>query len=147
MLDLVLHNRTRSRALGRALAARTCAAVLPYLRLGRARSVEVGIVLVGAAAMRTLNRNRRGIDEPTDVLSFPLATRPISGYTALLLGDLFICPEVVRRKANAAGRSAREQMRWTLIHGMLHLGGYDHEQSPAAARRMFALEQTILARR
>ena len=145
MLDLVLHHRTSDRALGRAMAARTCAAVLPHLKLGKVRSVELGIVVVGSTAMRTLNRTRRRNDEATDVLSFPLAMRPMNGYTSLLLGDLFICPEVVRHKAAAAGRSVRAQMQWTLVHGMLHLGGYDHERSASAARRMFALEQKILA--
>ncbi|MEK9209106.1 MAG: rRNA maturation RNase YbeY, partial [Patescibacteria group bacterium] len=77
-------------------------------------------------------------------LSFPLHMKPISGYTALLRGDLFICPDAVRRHAAQSDRSVRSQMAWTAVHGLLHLAGYDHEKSVAAARKMFALEQKIL---
>lgn len=127
MIDLVFQNRTKNRAYGRAFFVRVCRAVEPHLRLPKDHRAEVGITLIGLAAMRTLNRTRRKVDVPTDVLSFPLHMKPISGYTALLLGDLFICPAVVREKAAQSGQPVRVQMAWTAIHGLLHLAGYTHK--------------------
>ena len=146
MIDLVLNNRTRSRVFGSAFFQRICEAALPALRIPRGHHAEIGITLVGATAMRTLNRSRRHIDKPTDVLSFPLHMQPISGYTAVLLGDLFICPDVVRERARESGLSVRHRMAWTVVHGLLHLAGLDHETSAAAAKRMFAAERKILNR-
>ncbi|MCC6934135.1 MAG: rRNA maturation RNase YbeY [Candidatus Yanofskybacteria bacterium] len=147
MIDLVLNKRLRSaaaRTYGRAFFARVIAAAEPRLKIPRGCRAEVGITLVSAQAMRTLNRERRGVDAPTDVLSFPLHMKPISGYTALLLGDLFVCPDIVRIRAAESGRSVRRQMEWSVVHGLLHLVGYDHERSTRAAKAMFSLEQRIL---
>lgn len=146
MIDLAFNNRTTGRAFGRAFFARICEAAAPSLRLPRAHHGEVGITLIGSRAMRSLNRSRRRIDRPTDVLSFPLHMKPITGYTSVLLGDLFICPDVVRRHAQESGLSVRDQMAWTAVHGLLHLAGYDHEAGAAAARRMMAAERSILRR-
>ncbi len=90
-----------------------------------------------------LNRRYRKVDKPTDVLSFPLHRQPIRGYTAVSLGDLFICPAVVRAKAKIDKHTVRVQMKWTIVHGLLHLAGYDHKTS-ITARRMTSLERTIL---
>jgi probable rRNA maturation factor len=146
MIDLVLQNRTKNRAYGRVFFVRVFGAVAPYLKLPKGHRAEVGVVLVGPGAMRTLNRTRRNVDKVTDVLSFPLHMEPISGYTAVLLGDLFICPDAVRSHAAESGRSVRSQMAWTAIHGLLHLAGYDHERGAADARKMFSLEQKILTK-
>jgi rRNA maturation RNase YbeY len=146
MIDLVLTNRTKSRAFGRAFFAHVCMTSLSALRIPRGHRAEVGITLVGKTAMRTLNRTRRRIDAPTDVLSFPLHMKPITGYTAVLVGDLFICPDVVRSLAQESGLPVRQRMAWTIVHGLLHLAGYDHEKGPAEAKRMFATERKILNR-
>lgn len=146
MIDLAFHNRTTHRAFGRAFFVRICEATLPALHIPRGHRAEIGITLVGKAAMRTLNRTRRRIDEPTDVLSFPLHMRPIPGYTAVLLGDLFICPDVVRERARESGLTVRHRMAWTVVHGLLHLAGHDHEKSSVAAQRMFDAERKILNR-
>lgn len=136
MIDLVLHDRTTRHEWTRAFVARVGAATEPALKVPRGHRAEVGIVLIGSTAMRTLNRERRGVDEPTDVLSFPLHMRPIPGYTPIVLGDLFICPGVVRTKAAATGMSVREQMAWTIIHGLLHLGGYSHRTMQPHERKI-----------
>lgn len=125
---------------------RALRAALPWLNVPAGHTAELGVQVVGPARMRAVNRRWRRRDEPTDVLAFPLSGPRIRGYTAVSLGDLFICPAKVRAKAEAWGNPAREQMRWTVVHGLLHLAGYDHEKGPAAARRMAALEQTILKR-
>lgn len=146
MVDLVLKNRTASRTWGPAFFRRVVTVCEPHLKLPRRHTGELGIVLVGRSEIRRLNRTWRHKDKPTDVLSFALTTRPIAGYTAVSLGDLFICPAVVREKAKAAGTGVRVQMTWTVVHGLLHLAGYDHERSTAAAARMAALERKILQR-
>ena len=126
MIDLVLHNRTTQRSFGKAFVLRVCNAAESHLKIPKKHHAEVGVVFVGPMAMRTLNRKRRGVDASTDVLSFPLHTKPITGYTAILLGDLFICPSVVRAKAKESGQSVQRQMAWTIAHGLLHLAGYNH---------------------
>jgi probable rRNA maturation factor len=146
MIDLVFHNRTTGRAFGRTFFKRICDGALPYLKIPRAHTAEVSITLVGATAMRTLNRTRRRIDKPTDVLSFPLHMKPITGYTSVLLGDLFICPDIVRAHAKESHLTMRQNMEWTVVHGLLHLAGYDHEKSAAAGKLMRVTEQKILKR-
>ncbi len=146
MIDVVLHNRTKERTFGRAFLERVCEAAAPFLKVPRGHTAEVGVTLIGRAAMRTLNRTRRKIDRPTDVLSFPLHMQPITGYTAVLLGDLFICADIVRVHAKESGLSLRNQMQWTVVHGLLHLAGYDHETGAADEKKMQATEQKILKR-
>ena len=84
-------------------------------------------------ACRALNRRYRGKDKPTNVLSFPgrgdrrrCRPRP--------LGDLVICPAVVRREARAQGKTLRAHWAHLMVHGALHLVGYDHERDARAAR-------------
>ena len=77
---------------------------------------EVGLTFVGADEMRGLKREHLGIDEPTDVLSFPIDGRdPLPDGVPRQLGDVVLCPEVVGA-----------EWRWPLVHGLLHLLGYDH---------------------
>jgi len=139
MVDLVLKNRTTSRTWSPAFFRRVVVAAEPSLKIPKRHTGELGIVLVGPTQIRTLNRTWRHKDKPTDVLSFALPIRPIAGYTAVSLGDLFICPAVVREKAKAAGNTVRGQMTWTIVHGLLHLAGYSHS-------RMTSIEQRIIKR-
>ncbi len=139
MIELVLTNRATERAFGKAFFQRICDAAESELKLPRRHRAEVGIVLIGESAMRTLNRKRRKKDASTDVLSFPLHMKPISGYTELLLGDLFICPKVVRAKAEESGTSVRERMTWTVLHGLFHLAGYDHTAMQAREQRILSV--------
>lgn len=145
MIDIVLNNRTKSRAFERAFFVRVIEASESFLSIPEGHTAEVGVTLIDADAMRILNKERRGVDASTDVLSFPLHMEPIKGYTSVLLGDLFICPEVVRARATEEGRSQPARMAWTIVHGMLHLAGYDHEGSTNEANRMFETERTILS--
>jgi len=77
---------------------------------------ELGIAFVGADEMRTLKRDHLGIDETTDVLSFPIDGRDeLPAGVPRALGDVVLCPDVVG-----------ENWRWPLTHGLLHLLGYEH---------------------
>jgi probable rRNA maturation factor len=82
---------------------------------------EISVLICGDRAMRGLNRRYRGKDRTTDVLSFP-AGRP-GGF----LGDIVISEPEARRQARRAGVSLDGVMRKLLLHGLLHLLGYDHE--------------------
>lgn len=93
--------------------------------------------------MARLNRDYRGIPSPTDVLSFPLGGEwPLAGQP--LLGDIVVCVPKAASQAREAGRTFPSEVRHLLVHGLLHLIGYDHETCPAASRRMRAREREIL---
>jgi probable rRNA maturation factor len=99
------------------------------------------IRVVGACAGRRLNREYRGKDKATNVLSFPAATteRTLAGS----LGDLAICAPVVLAEARAQGKSPAAHWAHLVVHGVLHLHGYDHG-TPRQARAMEGLEVEIL---
>jgi probable rRNA maturation factor len=130
---------------------REAKALLAVLDLGNA---ELSIILTDDAAIRQLNRDFRGKDTPTDVLSFPQIDSAYDGRlpahdsaTAArpprALGDIVIAVDTARRQAVALRQPPADRLRTLLIHGLLHLIGYDHERSPSAARRMFAREREL----
>jgi probable rRNA maturation factor len=77
--------------------------------------------IVGAGEARALNRNYRGKDRPTNVLTFVMRSRP------RLEGDIALCAPVIQREARARGKSAAAHYAHLVVHGVLHLQGYDHE--------------------
>jgi probable rRNA maturation factor len=86
---------------------------------------ELGLAFVGPDEMRELKREHLGVDEATDVLSFPIDGRdPLPEGVPRQLGDVILCPEVVG-----------EEWRWPLVHGLLHLLGYDHGAEMEARER------------
>lgn len=111
------------------------AAVADGLPRKRNASYEMAVVLADDAFIRELNRDYRGQDKPTNVLSFP-------GEDAYL-GDLILAYETVEREAREQGKSAKHHAIHLLVHGTLHLLGYDHMVAKDAAR-MEALEIKIL---
>jgi probable rRNA maturation factor len=111
------------------------------LRLLERENVELSLALVGNAEMRKLNAKYRGKDYVTDVLSFP-AEDHLPGPVRLL-GDVVICIDKMRAQAKERGRSLQEEMTTLLIHGIVHLLGYDHERSARDARIMERLERKI----
>ena len=110
-------------------------------------SAELGILFVGDQRMRGLNRRYRGKDRTTDVLAFAMreAARPQVSYLMPdMLGDVVISIPTARRQAKEAGRSLDEELACLLVHGILHLCGYDHERGEKEARRMHRRERMIL---
>ena len=109
-------------------------------------SAELGILFVGDQRMRGLNSRYRGKDRTTDVLAFAMRearTPRISRRTPDMLGDVVISVPTACRQAMEAGRSLDEELAWLLVHGILHLCGYDHERSEREARRMHRRERMI----
>jgi len=124
-------------------AAGTAVAELTELPPG-ARAAT--IVLTTDAEVRDLNRTWRGIDKPTNVLSFPaspIAAAPIEAEA--FLGDIVLAAETVAREADTGGIPPRHHLQHLVVHGLLHLAGYDHE-TEADAEQMEALEVAALAK-
>jgi probable rRNA maturation factor len=111
--------------LSRALVGRIVRQVLR----SEQREAVVSVTFLGRDAMRRLNREHKGYDEPTDVLTFAL-TDPTGGS----LGDIYICPWVARREARARGIPLRQELIRLIVHGTLHAVGQDHPEGPARTR-------------
>jgi probable rRNA maturation factor len=107
---------------------------------------ELSLVLADDAALRELNRDFRGQDKPTNVLSFPSDEKPKPGAPMVLLGDVVLAYETVAREAHAQGKSLAEHAAHMVVHGVLHLLGFDHERNEVDAQRMEALETQVLAK-
>lgn len=110
-----------------------------------AAPAEVAVVLAADAFVQALNRDYRGIDRPTNVLSFPAGdpgARPLPGAPRLL-GDVVIAFETTRDEAARLGKPVAEHLCHLVVHGILHLIGYDHE-SEQDAEAMERLETAIL---
>ncbi|WP_305856335.1 rRNA maturation RNase YbeY [Balneatrix alpica] len=108
----------------------------------RLDEAELTIRLVEAEESQALNRDYRGKDKPTNVLSFPFEAPP--GVELSLLGDLVICAEVVAAEATEQGKPLAHHWAHMVIHGLLHLLGYDHIDEQEA-EQMEGLERAILA--
>ncbi|MFU8784774.1 rRNA maturation RNase YbeY [Aliidiomarina sp.] len=109
-------------------------------------TAELTIRITDANEVQTLNRDYRGNDKPTNVLSFPFADELPEGVELdiPLLGDIVICNEVMQSEAQAANISLEHHFAHLVIHGTLHLLGYDHIDD-AEAEEMEALEIKLLA--
>jgi probable rRNA maturation factor len=107
---------------------------------------ELAVMLTDDPGIRTLNSNWRGIDKPTNVLSFPALQpegAPKPGDAPRMLGDIAIAYETTRREADAEGKPFEHHLSHLAIHGFLHLIGYDHEND-TDAEEMESLETEIL---
>jgi len=106
------------------------------------KGAELAILLTDDSAMRLLNRQWRGVDAPTNVLSFPATD--VGGGSPRVLGDIVLAFETIAREARDEGRPFAHQLAHLAVHGFLHLLGYDHERD-ADAEAMERLECRILA--
>ncbi|MGH8058742.1 MAG: rRNA maturation RNase YbeY [Candidatus Entotheonellia bacterium] len=97
---------------------------------------DLSVLVIDDARMQRLNDRYRGIDRPTDVLAFAMREGASPQLNPQLMGDVVISAETALRQARGRRRSFTEELTHLLIHGTLHLLGYDHEASPAAARVM-----------
>jgi probable rRNA maturation factor len=105
---------------------------------------EISFLLTDAAALRDLNRDWRGKDRPTNVLSFPASTPP-GAPGPKHLGDIVLAYDTILREADEEGKTLRDHVVHLMIHGTLHLLGHDHEDA-GEAEVMEGLEIQALAR-
>ena len=110
---------------------------------GRLGAAKLVIRIVDESESQGLNRQYRGIDKPTNVLSFPFEAPP--HVPSRHIGDLVICAPVVEREAAEQGKPLEAHWAHMVVHGVLHLLGYDH-QTDADAETMEGLEIAILGR-
>ena len=105
---------------------------------------SVALTLVGDAGIRRINRERRGKDAATDVLSFPLYApgEPTPAGVERLLGDIVISVPTAQRQARAYDATLDAELKRLLVHGLLHLLGHDHER-PRERTRMLAEERRL----
>jgi len=115
----------RRRPLSDAVVARVVAAVLR----GERRTAMVSVTFLGRDAMRRLNLAHTGHDRPTDVLAFALPA-PGGG----LAGDVYLCPWIATREARVAGVPLREELIRLVVHGVLHILGWDHPEDASRTR-------------
>lgn len=108
---------------------------------GRRDHAELSVRVVDEAEITVLNHRFRGQDRPTNVLSFPVGDMP--GMEVSLLGDVVVCAPVVRRQAREQRKSERAHWAHMVVHGTLHLLGYDHV-TPADAEEMEQIEKAVL---
>jgi probable rRNA maturation factor len=150
-LTVEVQRRVRTWAPPRADIAAWASTALGRKAAGR----ELGVRVVGPKESRRLNARYRGRDKATNVLSFPVADLPVGRSKAPQvpldnpivrpLGDLVICPDVLRAEAREQHKSLRAHWAHLVVHGALHLVGYDHED-PADANRMERREVSVLRR-
>lgn len=109
------------------------------------KNAELAIVLTDDSSIRALNHMWRGLDEPTNVLSFPAEVLSEMPGAPVLLGDIVIAYETVKREADEQGTPFLHHLAHLTVHGFLHLYGYEHEADDEA-EAMERLERKILAR-
>jgi probable rRNA maturation factor len=138
---MILNRQSRIPLEDRVLA-RFLTSVRRELKLGRR---EVTVCFLEDREIARLNGKFRGKPKPTDVLSFPASGRGDSGFPqddlphnngAKVLGDIAISPQAARRNAKRFGRTLEEEIRILILHGVLHLAGYDHEADHGEMERI-----------
>lgn len=115
-------------------------------RSAKSDNIEISVRIVDENESREFNSRFRAEDKATNVLSFPADTEGLPAELPVMLGDVVICGPVVEREAKEQGKDVADHWAHMLVHGALHLLGYDHE-SNADAEIMEALEKEILASR
>lgn len=130
--------KKRVRGVGGKLLSKIAHRALEVLGLNRA---ELSIVLVSDAQIRRLNKLYRNKDKPTDVLSFPICEK-VEDW--LILGDIVISVDTAKRQAQELGYSLEEELKRLLVHGLVHLLGYDHELGGEEEKKFFELEEFVL---
>jgi probable rRNA maturation factor len=103
--------------------------------------VELSIALVSDVQIKRLNKLYRNKDKPTDVLSFPIGEK-VEDW--LILGDIVISVDTAKRQAQELGHSLEEELKRLLVHGLVHLLGYDHELGGEEEKKFFELEEFVL---
>ncbi len=146
-VDVIVATPTWTRALRNAASVCRRAADAALAAAGPKSSVEISILLTSDPAIRKLNATFRGKDKPTNVLSFPTDASDAPGIKGAprALGDIAVAYGVLKREANAENKTLTAHLSHLVVHGVLHLLGYDHERDKDAAT-MERLEKKILAR-
>lgn len=156
ILDIVLSDET-GRIQQEYLTLMEKLVVASAQELELADNIEVSVTIVDNQRIQEINRDYRSLDEPTDVISFALEDNDDEDFAVFfeedaeldsfplprLLGDIFISIDKVEEQAKEYGHSFERELGFLVVHGFLHLNGYDH-QTEADERKMFSLQEKIL---
>jgi probable rRNA maturation factor len=142
-LDVVTGPGEWSRVVDVEVLARRAIDAALAVAMAQAAPMELSLLLTDDAGIRELNRTWRGFDKPTNVLSFPGSGSP-SPDGVRHLGDIAVAFDTVAREAETEGKSLGDHLTHLIVHGTLHLFGYDHEKDEEA-EGMEALETKALA--
>ena len=127
-LDITVRNKCKSNIITTHRLKKITNNVLKLVLEEKGRtSAEVSVVFVDEGEMRMLNRRFRNINKSTDVLSFPMNEGRFAAINPELLGDIVILVPTARKQSETNGHSIERELTILLIHGLLHLLGYDHE--------------------
>lgn len=110
---------------------------------------EVEVLFASLEEIHEINKEQRGIDRPTDVLSFPMEEEPFNAEPdpttgAVFLGSMVLCPERAKSQAEEYGHSLEREIAFLTVHSILHLLGYDHELGEEEEREMFLRQEEVL---
>lgn len=111
------------------------------IKLAKIKNGDLSVALVGERKMRAINHQWREQNKVTDVLSFSLAEEESKN---IISGEIFICPSQIARQAEKNKESFHSELTRILVHGILHLLGYEHEQKKKDAELMFAKQEQLL---
>ena len=126
----------------KALIKRAVNASLDYE--GFERPCEISVTLTDNKTIHGINKEHRGVDRPTDVLSFPLFDDEFDNGELCVLGDIVLSLEKAASQAEEYGHSFERELAFLCVHSMLHLLGYDHEEGAAEESEMFEKQEQIL---
>lgn len=113
------------------------------------RDAEVEVLFASREEIHAINLEQRGIDRPTDVLSFPMEEQPFEAEPdpatgAVFLGSMVLCLDQAQAQAEEYGHSLEREIAFLTVHSILHLLGYDHELGEAEEREMFRRQEEVL---
>lgn len=160
-MKVLINNRQKKIRLNQNQIKRDSEKILKLLKL---HTAELSLLFVNDSRMKILNSRFRSVNRATDVLSFPQIQKRMrvtgcriqnkknsascipnkKSSADFVLGDVVISLQTAEKQAACGGRSLQDEIRWLLVHGVLHLAGYDHEKSKYAERKMRKKEQEIL---
>ena len=141
-MTIRVQNRQRTVTIHTAAVKRRVRCIMAYLGCA---DRELSVVFGSDRLLQELNRTYRHKDRTTNVLAFPQHPTYEGEPVAALLGDVIVSLPTAAREAHELQQSLEDRVVYLLLHGILHLLGYDHERSTAQRRRMEALERQVLA--
>lgn len=112
---------------------------------GASGGAELSVALIGDDEMRQLNLDYRGIDKPTDVLAFSQTEGEFGDVAPDMLGDLVVSVDTASLQAEETGHAFEQELDLLIIHGVLHLLGYDHEKGAGEEKKMRDMEKEVLS--
>lgn len=115
------------------------------LRLLHCNNAELSVLLVGDEDIKEINRQYRGMDKPTDVIAFAMRDGEFANVNSEILGDIVVSLDRAKVQARERGVDVDREVKFLLIHGVLHLLGYDHEKSDEDRIRMEKKEEVIVS--